>query len=371
MINQQITPYQVFSLMVLFLLGSTVVVGLSIDAEEEAWLVNLIAMIAGVGIYFLYNWLLRIHQSRITFSELLKTGFGKWGGKFVLGLYSAYFLYIGMRVVKDFEFFISSVLFYNIQTWVIGLVFVLLAGYACILGLEAIARVSELLFFGSILLIALTTLITVLTPLFEWTNVLPLIKPDWKTVIGNIFSAKITFPFGELVVFLMIFPAVNDQSFLLKKGWMAVVFSGLIIIAITESIIGLLGAKIAKFFSYPLIKTIETIDLLDFFQHVEILSVIVFFFVGFIKVVLFLYASVKGLSEVLPKVKNNYLVYAAISAGFASTFFMADSINEHIKIGLEVVPVYIHLPFQFGVPILLLIILLIKAHLQKKNAPVQ
>ncbi|MGX1193629.1 GerAB/ArcD/ProY family transporter [Metabacillus sp. SLBN-84] len=371
MMNQQITPYQVFSLMVLFLLGSTVVVGLSLDAEEEAWLVNMIATAAGIVIYFLYIWILRIDPRRKTFTELLKTSFGKWIGTCFICLYAVYFLYIGMRVVKDFEFFISTVLFYNIETWVIGFVFILLAGYACILGLEAIARVSELLFFGSIMMIALTTLITILNPMFEWTNVLPLIKPDWRSVIGSVFPAKITFPFGELITFLMIFPAVNDQSYLLKRGWMAVVFSGLIIIAITESIIGMLGAKIAVYFSYPLIKSIETIDLLDFFQHIEILSVIVFFFVGFIKVVLLCYASIKSLSEIMPRVKNNYLVYGVLSAGFASTFFMDSSIVEHTKTGLEIVPKYIHLPFQFGIPLLLLAILLLKMMLKKKKTAEQ
>ncbi|MEM5015016.1 endospore germination permease [Metabacillus indicus] len=369
--NQQITPYQVFSLMVLFLLGSTVVVGLSLDAEEEAWLVNSAATTAGIVIYFFYIWILRIDPRRKTFLEILKTSFGKWIGKCFIGLYAVYFLYIGMRVVKDFEFFISTVLFYNIETWVIGFVFVMLAGYACILGLEAIARVSELLFFGSILMIAVTVLITVLNPVFEWTNVLPLIKPDWKSAVSSVFPAKVTFPFGEMVAFLMIFPAVNNQSYLLKKGWLAVVFSGLIIIAITESIIGMLGAKVAVYFSYPLIKSIETIDLLDFFQHIEILSVIVFFFVGFIKVVIFCYASIKSLSELMPRVKNNYLVYGVLSAGFASTFFMDKSIVEHTKTGLEIVPKYIHLPFQFGIPLLLLFILLIKNQLKKKKVPVK
>ncbi|MDX8288636.1 endospore germination permease [Metabacillus indicus] len=369
--NQQITSNQVFSLMVLFLLGSTVVVGLSLDSEEEAWLVNMIATAAGIVIYFLYIWILRIEPRRKTFTELLKTSFGKWIGTCFICLYAVYFLYIGMRVVKDFEFFISTVLFYNIETWVIGFVFILLAGYACILGLEAIARVSELLFFGSIMMIALTTLITILNPMFEWTNVLPLIKPDWRSVIGSVFPAKIAFPFGELIAFLMIFPAVNNQSYLLKRGWMAVVFSGLIIIAITESIIGMLGAKIAVYFSYPLIKSIETIDLLDFFQHIEILSVIVFFFVGFIKVVLLCYAAIKSLSEIMPRVKNNHLVYGVLSAGFASTFFMDKSIVEHTKTGLEFVPKYIHLPFQFGIPLLLLAILLLKKMLRKKKAAEQ
>lgn len=368
--KQQITPFQIFCLMTLFLLGSTVVVGLGLDAEEEAWLVNLIAMIIGIGIYYFYNWMLRIDEKKRPFSELLKVCLGKWGGTTVMALYSVYFLYIGMRVVKDFEFFISSILFYNIHVWVIGFVFVLLAGYACILGLEAIARTSELLLFGSILLIALTTLITVLTPLYEWTNILPLIKSDWKTVVSSIFPASITFPFGELVVFLMIFPAVNNQSYLVKKGWMAVVFSGLIIITVTETIIGMLGAKMATFFSFPLIKSIEMINLLDFFQHIEILSVILFFFVGFVKVVLFFYAAIKGLSELMPKVNITYITYGSVTAGFISSFFMAENINEHIKIGLEIVPLYIHLPFQFGIPMILIFILLLKTKVLKKKTAV-
>lgn len=73
----------------------------------------------------------------------------------------------------------------------------------------------------------------------------------------------------------------------------------------------------------------------------------------------------------MPRVKNNYLVYGVLSAGFASTFFMDSSIVEHTKTGLEIVPKYIHLPFQFGIPLLLLAILLLKMMLKKKKTAEQ
>jgi hypothetical protein len=39
------------------------------------------------------------------------------------------------------------------------------------------------------------------------------------------------------------------------------------------------------------------------------------------------------------------------------------------KIGLEIVPLSIHLPFQFGLPIILILILLIKTKvMEKKNS---
>jgi spore germination protein KB len=34
---------------------------------------------------------------------------------------------------------------------------------------------------------------------------------------------------------------------------------------------------------------------------------------------------------------------------------MESNITEHLKIGLKIVPYYLHLPFQVGIPLLLLI----------------
>ncbi|USK31710.1 spore germination protein [Bacillus sp. F19] len=77
-------------------------------------------------------------------------------------------------------------------------------------------------------LVPAPTLISVLAVPFQWVNILPLVKPDWKTVLDTIFLTKITFPFGELAVFLMIFPFVNNQMFLLR--WMAILLIVILLI---------------------------------------------------------------------------------------------------------------------------------------------
>jgi len=53
--NVKINSFQMFCLIVLFDLGTALVVSLGLTAGKDAWLANFVGCIGGVGIYLIYN----------------------------------------------------------------------------------------------------------------------------------------------------------------------------------------------------------------------------------------------------------------------------------------------------------------------------
>ena len=125
--KQTITSFQLNALLCLFLLGSTVVLGLGLEVEEDAWIVTLLSSSVGILILLFYIYLIAKYE--LNLAELLIKGFGKYIGNFFVFLYIFYFLYIASRVVKDFTYFIAQTLFYQVEFWLISITFICIVAY--------------------------------------------------------------------------------------------------------------------------------------------------------------------------------------------------------------------------------------------------
>ena len=360
----KISIYQLITLMTLFLLGSSIVLGLNLQAEENAWIINTGAAITGVLLFFFYAYLLK-RNGWPEFHKLLELAFGKILGKVVLILYSLYFLYIAVRVLKDFIYFITQTFYYNIDHWIIAFVSVCLICYAAVLGLEAVARTSEILFVFTVLLITLIIFFSFLSGIMMGENIRPII--DLEILDLSNWVQYITFPYGEMVVFLLLFPFLNDHKKLMKQGWIAVVLSGVILITVSEIIIAILGAKVASLYTYPLVKAIEMIELLGIIQHLELLTAFAFIIVGFVKVTIFFISGAKGISYVFPILQEKFIIALLGAMIFLGSFIIAKDLPEHLFIGLELVPLYLHVPFQFFLPLLILLLTWMKGRKKRKK----
>ncbi|MFE7062587.1 endospore germination permease [Sutcliffiella sp. NPDC057660] len=354
----KISITQAFTLLTLFLLGSSVVLGLNLEAEENAWVINTGASLFGIFLFFFYTYILQ-RNGWPEFHQLLEIAFGKLLGKISLLLYSFYFLYIGTRVMKDFIYFVSHIFFYNADHGIISFVFICLIGYAATLGLEAVARTSELLFAISLFLIILIILFSFLSGIIMVENIRPFI--DLEVIQLTNWIKYITFPYGEMVVFLVIFPFINDRKKWMKRGWISVVLCGLILISITEIIIAILGAKVSSLYTFPLVKAIEMIEFLGVIQHLELLTAFSFIIVGFVKMSIFFIAGIKGVSYTFPFLQEKFIIFLIALSVYIATFYIAEDMPEHLYIGLKIVPVYLHIPFQFIIPLIILALTAIKS----------
>ena len=80
----------------------------------------------------------------------------------------------------------------------------------------------------------------------------------------------------------------------------------------------------------------------------------------FFKISVFAYAAVTGTANVFNIKESSQLSYPIGVVILLLSIVIASSYAEHIQEGLDVVPLYFHLPFQVIIPIFLLIIAFFK-----------
>lgn len=355
--KQKIGMFQLFTLIALFELGSALVLGVGLEANKDAWIALFMGTLCGIGLFFFYSTLYKLSGEGASFLQMWQAGFGRQLGKLITFFYIAYFLYISMRVTADFAFFINEYLLLTLQDWIIKLTILLLTAYVCYLGIETIGRSAEILFMIMMFFILFIILCVLFQEEFHLNRLRPVLENGWGPIFKTVFPQILTFPFGECIVFLCLFQFVQKFPTFIKKGWIAILISGLVLMIVAILNIGVLTVDIAKSFAFPFIKTIEHIHFLNFLRHLELLAVVVFIIGGFIKILIFFYASITGLAELFHVTSYQKLIIPVMMVVyFVSVFFMKNFII-HIYIGLKIIPFSLHLLFQGIAPLVLLIIL--------------
>ncbi len=168
-----------------------------------------------------------------------------------------------------------------------------------------------------------------------------------------VFPTGLTFPYGELVVFLVLLPLSNRKDKLQKFVWIPIVLAGVIIMVTMELVIGILHAPFAGTFFFPFVKSMELVSFLGIIEHLEIFTYLLMIGGGFIKIGVFVYAAQVVLTQVFKQKQKNWHVLILLVVVYLLSLHRSNNLNEHLYMGLKVVPYYLHLPIQFGLPILL------------------
>ena len=347
-----ISTLELCSMMLLFLIGSTIVVGLNFTAMEDSILATGMEVIFGLLLFYFYLLVLK-KSSWKEFLPLLEMGFGSFLAKVIAFIYSFYFLYIAARVMNDFAFFTTQILYPDAPKWIASIPFLLVVGYCVMLGIEAIARSAVIMTFFSLLILVVLWLLGFFSEEFQGRYLLPLFSQGWKPIGIMIFPTGVTFPYGELVVFLVLLPFIVQKERVQKVVWIPIIIAGLIIMITMELVIGILHAPFANTYYFPFVKAMELVTYLGVIEHMEIFTYLLLIGGGFIKVSVFLYAARVVLTQLFNVKQKNWHVLILMVVVYLLSLHRSGDIAEHLYVGLKLVPYYLHIPIQFVLPFLL------------------
>lgn len=170
---QKINAGELAAVMLIFEMGTSVVVGLGMQAKQDAPLAILFGMAAGLLLFLIYDSLYRKHGYH-SLVGWLKSGFGRPLGSLAAMLYMLYFFYIAARDMRDFGALLLSSILPLTPMAVVLLVMVLPVIYACLLGIETIGRLGELLLGVIAFLGVLSLFLLIASNAIQWENMLPL-----------------------------------------------------------------------------------------------------------------------------------------------------------------------------------------------------
>ncbi|MDQ0300244.1 spore germination protein KB [Salibacterium salarium] len=362
----KINASQLFVLIFLFELGSALLVSLGLSAKQDAWIAILLGMVAGMVLFFVYLSLYNYYPDILP-TEYMQKIVGRFFGKFLACLYIVYFMYIAARVLRDFGELLVTFAYNETPLFIINAVLFLAIVYTVRKGIEVMARTGEILFVVLYFLAIVGFILVVVSGLIEINNLKPVLEEGMGTVLKTVITETWYVPFGEIIVFTMIFPYVNKPRKIKVACLSALALSGINITITTAISISVLGVDLVSRSQFPLLNTIQAIQVAEFLERLDVFFMVGLIMAGFFKISIYFYAAVTGLSNVFNTKETSKLVYPLGFVVLFSSMTIASSYSEHIREGLQFVPLYMHLPFQVIIPSLLLLIAFIKNRKKKKG----
>ncbi|WNR44146.1 GerAB/ArcD/ProY family transporter [Paenibacillus roseipurpureus] len=296
--NEKISLRQFKILVFLFSLGSTILIVPSVltgYAHQDSWMSAVLGVLVGGGILYTYYVLGNRYPNRtlMEYSELI---LGKWMGKGIGFLFYLYFFLTATLVLRNVGDFITTIIMPETPIQVIHFAFLLIIMLGTGMGLEVIARAAEV--FLPWVLLFVSVLLIFLVPQMKYERLLPIFESSTKAILHGSLSV-LSIPYLELVVFLMIYPAIYSK---LKAGKGFVLggsFGGLIVITITILCVAVLGWDFTERHTFPSYTLAKKIHLGGFIQRIEVLVAVIWFVTIYFKLIICFYSSVVGLAQLL------------------------------------------------------------------------
>jgi spore germination protein KB len=362
----KISAIQLFALMFIFDLGTALIVSYGVTAGKDDWLSILLGMSGGILLFFIYYAVYRQYPD-LPLTSYIRKVFGKYLGWIIGLLYCMSFLYIAARNVRDFGDLLSSSTLTETPLLVIHVSFVLVICYVLYHGIEVLGRTAEIFLFVLILLGIIGNFFVLVSGDITFQQIRPPLEHGWEPIITTAFPTITTFPFGEMFAFMMLMPYLNKTK-LVKKTWLsALICSGLILSWTAFLNMTVLGVDVMERSTFPTLATIGKVSLFDFIERLDAIVVLTLLLTVFFKAAIFLYSAVIGIVDLFKLKSHQQIILPVGIILIFTSMAIASSFSEHLEEGFDASIKYVHIPFFFIIPFLMLIISLIKNYMKKRT----
>ncbi|CAI6052792.1 hypothetical protein PAECIP112173_01461 [Paenibacillus sp. JJ-100] len=341
----------------LFEVGSTTLFLIGGEAKQDAWIAMLAGAVGGLLLLILH---LAIHHQdpELDLFLLFRRYMGKVLGTVLNLSFIGYFAYEASRNLRDFSEVTQMTLLLRTPMWLISLITIMIVSNAVRYGYRVLFLICMILFPLIVLGYALIIILIPSTGLFHPEFSLPILENGLTPIFKAAFPEIISFPFGQVVLFLVFYPYVRKDKNLNKVVVTSYILVAIGLTFINQLIIFVLGPQIATYSTLPLLETVQLIELGEVFERMDALFTLLLFQGLGIKMVAFLLGAVIGLERVTgANYKKWVLPLGIIMYGLS---FISPTYTEHIEVGLGAALIYSSPVFQMILPILLFIVILVK-----------
>ncbi|MCC5911107.1 MAG: endospore germination permease [Clostridiaceae bacterium] len=349
----QISAYQFTVLLMGFIVGSTGIIIPGSRAGQDAWLAYILGWLGGFLLFSIYLSLYQRHPGK-TLVEIHQVLLGKWLGNAVSILYIWYFLHLGTLVLRNFVEYTITISLPETPLWFMAIFSAVIVAYSVKSGLEVTSRTAELLVPLTFVFNLGITLL--LSPYMEYKNLLPFLEHGMPPVLEASLSV-LTFPFGEAVIFLMIFPYVNQGKALKKSFVTAFLLAGVLLLSATFRDIMVLGETGIERTIFPPHLSTKRIPFLNLDPFIGVM----FYVTGGTKMCICYLAATMGIAQLTKSKDHRVFVYPIGVLLVGLSLWIYPNIAEMLRWAIEVWPYY-SIPFQIIIPIVLLIISMVQGN---------
>lgn len=146
--RKTISTRQGIYIMSMFIIGSSVIIGVGGKAKNDVWLAIIIAILSSLVVSYIYSQILNSFPG-IDFIDILKKLFGRFLGRIIGVVFVWFSFHLGSLVIRDFGEFIKTVGLPNTPNSIIMAFAAILATISVRSGIEMIGRACEVFFLAA------------------------------------------------------------------------------------------------------------------------------------------------------------------------------------------------------------------------------
>jgi len=361
----KISASQLFILMVLFELGTSLLLPVAMEAKQDAWLAILLGMLGSLVLFVIYYKLYSYYPDLLP-TEYMQKILGKAIGSVLAFLYISYFIYDVARVLRDIGEMLLTFSYSDTPLFIANALLILVIIYTVQKGIEVVARSGELFFIFMYVLAVTGFLLIVCSGLIDFKNLQPVLEDGILPVLKVVFIQTLYFPFGEAIVFTMILPYLNNPKKAKVTMLCATGLSG-INLTITMLInISVLGVDLTARSQFPLLSTVQSIQVADFLERLDVFFMLALVIGGFSKISVLFYASMIATATLFKIKSPSRLSYPIGLIVLFMSLMISRNFQEHLHEGIGVEMFFLQIPFLGNISFLLFLFSFFKNRKQQK-----
>lgn len=364
-----ISPYQLFSLIVLFQFGTTVIFGFAQGAGRDAWIAALASVLIGTMMIVGYA-VISKRNGDLSLVGWWRARLGKWIGSAIAWLYPLLFVYDASRGISDLKFLIPLTLLPETPPWFFTGAFTLLVVYVLYAGVEVLGRVAGILMPILILFIVLEILLLWASGSLHGGYLLPMLGEGAGRIAGNVWPLGITQTYGESLEIAVFWAMLNRKRQLIRISAGATLFAGLFIVLFDMLAIMALGEHVFMEMMFPAFSILKLSSVADFLENLDVFGALYFMCTIYIKVSMHLLAAHLCIRELIggEKQSPHLTLWLVAGSAYVAALLLENNFNAHIQFGSKVLPSLIWVPMFIVLPGAMLVISLLAKPLGRKPA---
>lgn len=348
-------------MIVMFIIGSSSLMVMGLEAQRDIWIAIIMAVIIGTAIMFMYARILSILPGKDLY-ETLEFFLGKIPSRIFVIITTWFIFDLAAIVLRNFAQFIVTVGLAETPIIVPMAAMAAMCAIGVKLGIEVLARWTEL--FITLVFVFILGGCMLLLKYFDFNNLRPVFYNGFTPILKGALGA-ITFPFGETIAFVFAFSAFKKNASTYKIFSLGLLIGGCMIFIMSMAIVLVIGVEAASRLYYPSYATLARINLGEFFQRLEVIAALVFVNSVFLKISVLLMGACKGTARVLGFKDYRFIVVPLAALMVNQSYLSFDNMNEYHQWVFKVWPYYSPV-FEIIAPLIILIIIEIKLRRKKK-----
>jgi spore germination protein len=277
--------------------------GLIKYAKQDAWIACIIGAVYPFYMIIIAKYMCSKHPEE-NILMLSKRYFGTIIGNLFNIIYVSYFIFVLSSEVNGFKNAFYTYVTYFISDLKIILVTLLATGYLVYKGLKPLARVNEIIFYATIILIVLPSGALINGSIYN-------IKPIFDTsIIGLLKASKETaFFYAGIETIFLFYPFLNKKDKMFKYGAISIIFIVIVYVWTVFLTIFYLGIDISPKYLWPVVTLTDAINIpiINSFRYIflSLWSLIIFKCIA-----VFYYSACFGINQITNKIATEKLTIA-------------------------------------------------------------